>query len=103
MSWAASGRLTNPTANAIVADTGPLSVGTRRLTIVLAASVTAICELQHRDAANALTLKSQIIVVPGNVLVPLDIPCGLDNALNERFRIELVQGITGLLSCSIFT
>jgi hypothetical protein len=103
MPWANSGRLTNPVAAQIVLDSGPLSAGTRRLVIVLACSVAATCELQYRNAANDTTLKSQIICVPALGFVSLEIPQGLDNVDNERYRIELVATIAGILSCSVFT
>lgn len=100
--WNSSGRLTNPTAGQVLVDTGVLAPGTRILNIVVASSVIAICELQQRDSTNANTVKSQAFAIPANGTVVFDVPCGIDNADQERYRIILISAITGTLSASLF-
>jgi hypothetical protein len=101
--WASSGRVVNPAADQVIIDSGALGAGNRALQIVVASSVTATFELQYRNAANDTTLKSQIFALPGAGTFEINIPTGLDNVANERFRIITVGAITGTVSCSVFT
>ena len=63
MAWISSGRLTNPVADAILLDTAALGVGIRVPQAIVTSTVTAQFELQLRDAANAATLRSQMLSV----------------------------------------
>ena len=103
MPWTSSGRITNPTAGQIVADSGALAGGTREPLIAVACSVAVTLELQQRDAANAATLKSQIISVPANTFVAFHVPMGIPVGDGERLRLENVSAVTGVLSVSVFT
>jgi hypothetical protein len=102
--WASSGRVTNPIANDVIVDSGAFAAdGTRRPLFVLASSVAGSFELQHRDAANAVTLKSQIITLSATGTFKFDVPSGIDTLAGERLRLIMVAGVTGLVSCSVFT
>jgi hypothetical protein len=103
MPWANSGRVTNPTAAQIVLDSGALTLGTRRIVVVVSCSVDVATELQHRDAANATTLRSQVLSCKAFDTVSIEIPQGIDNLANERYRIENINAITGVLSVSVFS
>jgi hypothetical protein len=103
MPWTSSGRLTNPIAGQIALDSGALPLGTRRIVVVMSCSVDVATELQHRDAANAATLNSQVLSCKAFDTVSIEIPMGLNNAANERYRIENISAIAGVLSVSVFT
>lgn len=105
MPWVSSGRITNPTLDQVLVDTGQLPAGGRSFNAVASASVVGIFEVQLRDATNTTTLKSQILCVPANGTA--NIPeaaanCNFDMAANERIRIIQAVALTGISSCSLF-
>lgn len=104
MSWTASGRITNPTLDQVLVDTGPLVAGVYFFSVFAAATVASAFELQWRNAANAATLKSQIVAVPANTTIwGFEVANGLyiDVAASERIRIIQVAAVTGSVSVSL--
>jgi hypothetical protein len=103
MTWLPSGRVINPALNAVLVDTGPLTAETRTVQVHFACTVAAAVELQLRDAADALTLKSQILAVPtGGGMAQFgatfpDVPM----ADNQRLRVIAVAAIVGAVSVSL--
>lgn len=103
--WLSSGRITNPIADQVIADTGALPGICRQFTAIASASVATIFELQLRNAANTATLKSQILAVPASgSITTSDQPnnAAFCMADNERLRIVTVVGVTGSVSASLF-
>lgn len=104
MPWQTQGRLTNPNAGAVVADTGPLPSGTSYSPqLVVSSTTTAQVLLQRRDAANAQTLTEQLIVCPANNTINISVT-GYLNELqdNERIRLVLNANMTGSIQGSLF-
>jgi hypothetical protein len=101
MAWASSGRVVNPALDAVIVDTGALPSGTRTPQVIVASTVAAPFELQHRDAANTATLKSQIIACQALDAKDVTLWYGLEMATNERLRVIAVTAITGSVSGSI--
>jgi hypothetical protein len=100
--WYASGRLTNPTLNQVLVDTGALPAKQRMFKVIAAATVNTPLELQHVAADGTTVLKSQIIAIPAFSTAG----CGpqveeVNMAINERVRIIAVTAVTGFVSCSI--
>jgi len=93
--WFSNGPLTNPAANAILADTGPYSVGGPSSicirSMVVASTVTAIIILEHRDATNTSTVHSQGMPVPANSSMIYPSICVILSD-QERIRIRLNTG-----------
>jgi len=107
-----SGSFSNPAANTILADTGPLAAGTYDVqgSLSMAGTVAAgsgVFILEHRNAANNATLARLIdlIITPthqqSGVLLPL---MGYVLSLNERLRaISPAQAVAnGGLSSIIY-
>jgi hypothetical protein len=100
--WVASGRITNPTLNQVLADTGQMVAKQRIWQAVVSATVAAPFELQHLAADGTTVLKSQIIAC--QALDTKTIPRQVEEvtmATNERIRIIAVTAITGSVSVSI--
>lgn len=107
MGWRNSGRITNPIAGQILLDTGPLITGQYHFLVYGAANANAAFEFQWRNALNTATLGSQIFAVAGfGSTPPFEIPRDFyiqTTADNERFRIEMVNAVTGAVSVSMIT
>lgn len=104
MPWATQGRLTNPSAGAIVADTGALPAGTTYYPqVVVSSTATAQLIFQRRNAGNTVTISEQLVVCPANQTFQLSLNGNLDDwADNERFRVVLNANVTGSVQGSIF-
>lgn len=102
--WHASGRLTNPTTNQVILDTGALpGPAGRSFVVVGSATVASVFEVQWRNATDTATIKSQILSVPANgtaVLPESNSTFVMDD--QERVRIIMVAGVTGSVSASMF-
>ncbi len=91
-----AGRVQNPAANAVIADTGPLPAGVYDLQAslsVIGGNVAAVTyDLQHRDAANTSTLATllQFFFDGGaRLFVKSTLPLiGYTIGLNERIRAQ---------------
>lgn len=107
--WYTAGIQTNPAANAIIADTGPLAFpnsgngsGTMNFTVIVSSTVAAIIHVEIRDAANTAVVRSQAFMVPANttfqsvknIAIPLD--------GGERLRLRMNGAVTGSVQGSIF-
>lgn len=102
MAWISSGRITNPTLNQVLVDTGPLAAKERIFQAVSAATANAPLELQHVAADGTTVLRSQILACTafGTGWFP-SLSSELNMAINERLRIIAVTAITGSVSCSL--
>ena len=102
MALISSGRITNPTLNQVLADTGPLAAKERIFQAIAAATVNTPLELQHVAADGTTVLKSQIIACTayGTGWFP-PLIAELNMAVNERLRIIAVTAVTGSVSCTI--
>jgi hypothetical protein len=101
---ATQGRLTNPAAGAVLADTGSL-VATPGLTpqVVVSSSVTAALILQRRDAANAVTQVEQLLVVNANTTFAVHIKGYVQDIQDgERVRVVTNAQTNGMMQASLF-
>lgn len=101
MAWVFSGRVANPILDQVLVDTGALSSGTRTPQVIISCTVAAAFELQHRDAANLTTLRSQIIACQAFDAKDVTLFLGLDMAASERVRVLSVAAVTGQVSASL--
>jgi len=82
-----AGVITNPAAGAVMADTGPLPVGSYTVQVLFSIGEAAIEDFEWRDAANAATLVSHSFR-NGTALGTLEFSTRLEVAnANERFRV----------------
>lgn len=99
--WETGAIITNPGANAVLVDSGALTVGWYFFQFLMHASVAATFDRQHRNAANSATLDGKQIPIPADAeqdsvfALPLFIPEG------ERFRVLNVDAFTGTAQASI--
>lgn len=93
--WYSNGRQTNPAANTVLADTGPvLNDGEYFIYVIARSSITADIQIQHRDATNTNNAEPPVeVTIPGGTTVYLEFPVSLK--LNERIRAVLPSGIIG--------
>ena len=101
----------SPVANTVIADTGALAAGTYDVQLQLASGIRVAAAstplmIQHRNAANAITLATLLSTDPagGDVGNAVQSPIfGYVIALNERLRIITgSSAFTGGVSGSIF-
>ena len=101
MPWRDDAIYTNPVANTVLVDTGPLP-GRRTLVLVFVWADTGIeAILQLRDATNGATVASQII--PAVLGREGGVEFTINVAQNQRFRVLTRADVTGQVQASIFT
>jgi len=93
--WFSVGPLVSPAAGVVLADTGPVpGGGTVPLKIILTASALETALVQHRNAANTVTLVEFTLRVPANDSRSLDLG-SLTIAGDERIRMVQSGAATG--------
>lgn len=102
MAWISSGRVSSPALDAVLLDTGPLISGTRAPQAIISSTVAAAFELQWRDAANLVTLRSQILACLAFDTRNTIINSTIEMLTNERLRVLAVGTIVGTVSVSLF-
>jgi len=100
------GRASNPAANSVVVDTGALAAGDYDviflLTLTNSVMAQEFIQLEHRDAANAVSLTRWPMAGRDGVLsASLTMTFTMTLALNERFRITNGTAITGRVGGTI--
>lgn len=107
MAWLSNGPIVNPGAGAVLAETGPVpaqGIPGRSLPGLIASStVAATLRIEHRNAANAANLQSQVLPVQANT--PLAIPAlgSVSPDPGERIRLVVVSAVVGTVQGSLFT
>jgi hypothetical protein len=100
--WITSGIITNPTANQIILDTGPLVAKERIWQVFFSATVADAVDVQLVQSDGTTVRKSQILSSPtfGTVSLP---PLIAEESMaeNERIRLRVVLGGTKYISASI--
>lgn len=102
--WSTEGPQTGPSANTILADTGPLAAsGSRVFTVIVRSTLGTVVAVEYRNAANDGNVKSQEVAIPANETVHLKFEPGVDmNADDERIRVRLIPALTlGTIQASI--
>jgi len=99
--WVTEGIITNPGANAVLADTGQL-IGSERVFLILLWDDVAGFEtiLQWRDADNLTNKRSQILSAP--LALSSKLVVRFKPLLNERVRILNRTALVGNVQASIF-
>lgn len=101
----ATGRTTNPAANAVIVDTGQLAAGDfdvkAFMTAVGATMTRELIELQHRNAANSATINAWQMGMVGGATVHMEVDFSLTIATNERLRVLIGQTLTGICGGTI--
>lgn len=102
MPWTAGLTILNPVADQVLADTGALTAGLYRISVIVWSDTGLEVIFQQRDSANAITQKSQIIPVT-MPLPPLPWP-SIPVKGSERFRVLARAAVTtGSVQISILT
>ena len=96
-----AGALTNPAANTILADTGPMGLGSTAPAFVICSTVASVVVLEYRDAANVANLYSQVFTVPVSSCFYYLYPTSWSNDVDERVRLRLNSVIVGSIQASL--
>ncbi len=99
-----SGRVTNPTAGTVLADTGQLVANGQVIHwIICSDSATlTLFDIQWRNAANSATIATWSYLVGGNLpCVQMFNQLNLNIVNNERVRIVAVAAVTGDVNATI--
>ena len=102
MPWQTNGRITNPAASQVLADTGPVAEVQGMSPQVIASSTVGVgVILEHRDAANAATLKSHIFPLSANSSFEMNWDGYFDVQAGERLRLVTSAAATGSVQGSL--
>src|SRR6267142_2385400 len=99
--WYSGTLTTNPSDAAVLVDTGALAAGKYFLVVSAWASVAAAYDVQHRNAANSATNKSQRRAVAANGNDDLVLGT-LTLVASERLRVAQAGALTGVIQVSLF-
>ena len=101
--WSSNGLLTNPVANAIVAELVASGDNARKWKVVVSSSVAATVVVEHRDVANTANVPghTQGFFVPANGSVNICSDIAIPIFDLQRIRIRLNAGITGSIWGSV--
>ncbi len=100
--WATNGEITGPNPGDILADTGPLSVGSVSFTIITWSDDGPNLLVEHRNALNDTTLHSFRYLPGGVPLHVVTFPLVL--LVNERVRVKVLSSqFGGTTQVSILT
>jgi hypothetical protein len=100
--WFAGTLLTNPGDGATLVDSGVLPAGNYLLAVVGSTTGDAKYDLQHRDAPNTGTVKSQRRVLQANFNEDFLSPNKFAVGEGERVRCVASGAITGVIQLSIW-
>jgi hypothetical protein len=100
--WVTNGVMTNPAANAILAESVIPADATKKFSVVVSTNVAAIVFVEWRDSTNTANLRSQAILLPANQTVQVWADFVPNFAADERIRIRLNTGVTGTMHGSLF-
>jgi hypothetical protein len=98
-------QLLNPASGDVLADSDARPAGATLGSLVVASDVATSVRLEWRDAANATTLRSQVVFVAANTAQSVTIPPGAGNlSLNagERLRLVMAAAAVGNVQGSLF-
>lgn len=97
----------NPAAAAVIVDTGQLAAGIHDIMVHASAGLTATVgnriSFEWRNAANAATLADWQVVASVNSTMIWRYSFALNILQNERLRMIVVTGLTGVVACNIMT
>jgi hypothetical protein len=96
-----AGVLTNPAANAILADSGEINDGQHEMQLILSSNVAAVIFFEHRNTANTGNVFTQAFLIGANQSFTVKIDKFVTLNAGERFRLRLNSGVTGTLQGSI--
>jgi hypothetical protein len=103
--WFTAGVLTDPVTDAILADTGAIAGALPNSycvnAIVISSNVAAVVILEQRNAANAANITSQAILIQANDTITYPRFCVVLTGVNQRIRLRLNLGVTGVMQASI--
>jgi hypothetical protein len=98
------GILTNPVANTILVDTGPLDgPANHTIQIFVSSSVNAVVVIENRDSANTANVWTHAFPIGANAPFQMKVDSFTTNGTGERLRIRLNANITGVIQASVIT
>lgn len=101
MPWASQGVLSNPVANAVLADTGALLAITCTFTIIISTQYASRVTIALRDSSNTADVSSHIIRTLSDGPTMLTGLGGVLMGLNQRLVIRAESAILGEVQASI--
>lgn len=90
--WNTGGVVVNPILGAVLIDTGALPESRRQFSVIVASTVPALTFLEHRDAANAVTLHRLPLFCVANGTVDEAIPTEVAFPMADSERLRVVAG-----------
>lgn len=99
--WETGAVVTNPGANAVLVDSGPLTEGWYFFQFLMHATAAATFDRQHRNAANDATLDAKEIPIPVDTEQDSIFALPLYVEEGERFRVLNIDTFTGDAQASI--
>lgn len=91
-----AGIQTNPTANQILADTGPCEANDAHdMTMLVSTTVAGFVFLERRNAANDAVVWSHALPMAANTPLVVHVGNVIECLQGERFRLRLNAGVTG--------
>lgn len=103
--WYASGTVVNPADEQLIVDSGQLVANDYSFCVIAASDVASVFRIEHRNAANDTTLRSQLLPVQAASIGSFCFPPELTFTLadNERLRVVMDRpSSSGTVSVSIF-
>lgn len=100
--WVAGALTTDPADGSTLVDSGPLTAGNYLLAVVGSATVMTKYDLQHRNAGDTATLKSQRRIIPANQNEDFLSPNKFAVVENERVRCVVAGAVVGQVQLAIW-
>ncbi len=104
MPWFTQGRITNPAAGAVLADTGPLIGGPNyQPQAIVSSTIAAQILIQRRNATNTANVSEQLVVCPANSTFTLPLVVNMSETWqdDERVRLVINATINGTIQASL--
>ena len=93
MAWNASGLITDPATDDVLADTGAVLAGVLNLTVMLWSDTYCLIDLVQRNAANTADVKVQALQTTGDITVfTISVTLLLNQRIILRNRLAITNG-----------
>ena len=96
-----AGPQSNPAANTIMADSGPITDANHHITIYAGCTVACVMVVELRDPTNTTTVWQQYMPIPANDMKLMDVESFTVPVFNDRVRVRINAAITGAAQVSM--
>lgn len=104
MAWSTAGRIVNPTAGQVMADTGAVpstGLDLSQCFVIMTSTVACFFVIERRNAANSAVISEQGVACAANATEKINFPPPLSLAGSERVRVTINGAVTGQAQASI--